>query len=313
MRMTTTLAAQRLTDALAKAKRIGAVEEGLTLMGLPIVLQTLRPQDYEDILGGIEGLDDVPYYNAYQLEHVARALIEIDGHDLRDVEYIEDEAPAGFLVWATLPTEELAQKLLKSVEEAGGDAGISPSDDRRQVKYERHEWIKKHVLGTWGREALVVAWHKFAELLVTADEQAKEGIEFRILDETAETKMRRVVGELRESFEGLPVELVDKVLKDAGLQRSSTVDEMRKATDRIDQLATEETAEAAPPPAAPPSPEPAPPEQQYRRVPEPDPAAPAPASGLPPAPAPVLTPEELMRARQPLNQRAINPRPSPNW
>jgi hypothetical protein len=291
----TTVAAQRLSQALTKAKGVGAVEDEVTIMGCPLVLQTLRPQDYEDILAQIEELDDVAYYNAYQIEHVARALIEIDGQDLRDVEYIEDEAPAGHLVWATLPTEELAQQLLKHVKDAGGDAAISVDDTKRTVKYERYDWVKRNVVSAWGREALVVVWQKFAELLVTADEKAKEGIEFRMPDESEEDKLRRLLGEISETFEGLPTELIDHVLKDSGLQRSTTVDEMRKATERIDMLAKEEAPAPAPAPVAP-----------AASAPAPAPAAPAPAA---PAPAPVASPtaEELMRNRMPLNRRAVQP------
>lgn len=283
----TTIAAQRLSEALSKAKQVGAVEDGLTIMGCPIVLQSLRPKDYEDILAQIEELDDVAYYNAYQLEHVSRALVELDGQDLRSVDYIEDEAPAGFLVWATLPSEELALKLLKHVKEAGGDAGISPSEDKRQVKYERHEWLKRKVLSTWGREAVTVAWQKFAELLVTADERAKEGIEFRIPDESGEDKLRRLLGELTETFEGLPVELVDNVLKDSGLMRQTTISEMRKATERLDELARDVEQQPEAPeafvPAGPPQP-------------------------VAPTVAPTTaTAEELMRSRSPLNQQAVSP------
>jgi len=314
----TTLAANRLTEALSKAKKVGTVEEGVTIMGCPIVLQTLRPQDYEDILAGIEDLEDVTYYNAYQLEHVSRALIEIDGHDLRDVEFIEDEAPAGFLVWATVPNEELAQKILKGVEQVGGEAAISVDETKRTVKYERHEWVKKHILADWGREALVVAWHKFAELLVTADEQARDGIEFRIPDETSEDKMRRLIGELSATFEGLPPELVDKVLKDGGLMRSTATQEMKRATDRIDKLAQETAAApvAGPPAGGPPGPSPGGPQPEaptqapsyHQRVPEPPQPAAQPAQKPTPEPAPAgptPTAQELMQRRQPLNRMAV--------
>jgi len=303
----TTVAAQRLADALSKAKQVGTVEEGLTIMGCPLVLKTLKPKDYEDILAQIEELDDVPYYNAYQLEHVARALIEIDGQDLREVEYIEDEAPAGFLVWATLPSEELAQQLLKNVEKAGGDGAISVDETKRTVKYERHEWIKRNVLNTWGREGISVAWQKFAELLVAADEQAKDGIQFRMPDETAEDQLRRLMGEVGEAIEGLPADLVDKILKDSGLQRGTTVTEMRKATDRIDQLAREEAA-VAPPEAPQPPPPPQAPQPPPEGVPGPELVPTGPVA--PPSPASPTSPanptaEELMRTRIPLNRRAV--------
>jgi hypothetical protein len=297
MRMAHTLTADRLGEALKKATQVGLVEEEVTIAGCTITLQSLTPDDYEAIIAELEELEDVEYYHAYQLGHVCRSIIELDGQDLREVAFIEDEAPNGFLLWATVPTQDAAQAVTEAVKGAGGEASLVPSEEKRTVKYERHEWLRKKLLPSWSREALGVAWRKFAETLVTAEEKAKEGVVFRVPEETAEDKLRRLVGEVMEIHEELPEEIVDKVLEDAGLRKWSKAKEIEEATGRIDKLAQEAAPEA---PQARPVPEGAPAAQVAPEAPQ---GAARGPSGL--------TPQELMDRRQPMDLRGVQaPNPS---
>ena len=80
------LSARTLRDSLQKAKGVGLVEERFTVGDCEVVVRNLRPDHYEDILADCKGLDDVGYLNAFQIGHVSRAIIELNGQDFRDVE-----------------------------------------------------------------------------------------------------------------------------------------------------------------------------------------------------------------------------------
>lgn len=294
--MAHTLAAERLGEALKKATRVGLVEEAVTIAGCDLVLQSLTPDDYESILAELEDLEDVEYYHAYQLGHVCRSIVEIDGQDLREVGFVEDEAPAGFLLWATVPTEDAAASVAQAVKEAGGEASLVPSEDKRRVKYERHEWLRQKLLPSWSREALGVAWRKFAETLVKAEEAAKEGVVFKVPEEAAEDKLRRLVGEVMEIQEELPEALVDKVMEGAGLRRWSKAKEIEEATGRIDKLAKEAPQSPADAPQTPEAPKPTPPSAEPPEAPQ------APVNG-----PSGLTPQQLMERRTPLNLQGVQP------
>jgi len=278
-----TLKATKLREALQKAKNVGVVEELVTIAGCEMVFQNLPSEAYETIMADCAELEDVEYYNAYQIGHISRAIVEIDGTDLRDVVYVEDEVP-------------------------------DPKDPDKLItrKFERHEWLRENVLTTWGREAIAVAWRKFAETLLKADELAKKGVEFIIPDETAETRYRRLLSELQEAEQTIPSELATKVLDDAGYLKRVNLTGLDKLEDRAEQLkrlddlenglgATETAPEA-------PQPIPAPPDVQ---PPDPTPASPQPAPAPSPVaagdkiarPSPTGDPREMMRSRTPLNRR----------
>jgi len=176
------LQAKKLKAALEKAKRVGLIEQPVTIAGCSLVLQSLRPEDYEAIGNETRELEDVEYLHGFQMGHLSRAIVEIDGVDLRGVDYIE-------------------------VEEEEGQV----------VKLEKHAWLRDTYLQTWGREAITVGWRKFAELLIKAEEKAKEGIHFDVAEETDEEKLRRLLGEIQETGASLSNELVVKILSESGL------------------------------------------------------------------------------------------------
>src|SRR5690349_14630212 len=104
--------AKKLNAALSKAKKVGRAELPVTIDGCPFVLQNLTPKDYEEIIAEIEGLEDAEYAHAYQVGHVCRSICEIDGIDLRDVKYVEDEVPAGvYLINALVKTADRAKEV----------------------------------------------------------------------------------------------------------------------------------------------------------------------------------------------------------
>lgn len=316
--MAKTLQAKRIQAALEKARTVGRIEEGLTLSGVPIVLQNLAPEDYPAIAQELEEVPEMEYLFQFQLSNVSRALVEIDGQDLRDVDFIEDEVPAGaYVVVLQLPSEKAAKMLSQKLrDEAKLKATIIPpeTDEVRTIKVARHEWIRKNVLAEWGYEALAVAWRKFSELRVKADEVAKNGVHFQIPDETAEDKLRRLMTEMDEAAQELPDELLDRVLGDAGLLRKARQEELDAVDERLKRVAAEPQAESPPP-----APTPATPPQPRRRsiaeiAAERQAAEAEDVEPMPPpvrqVQAPVVDPQELMKNRQPLNtQPATVPMP----
>ena len=72
-----TLQATRILEALEKAKRVGRIEEAVTIDGCSLVLQNLTPDDYEAINDELEGLEDIEYLHAFQAGHVARSIVEL--------------------------------------------------------------------------------------------------------------------------------------------------------------------------------------------------------------------------------------------
>lgn len=317
--MAKTLQAKRIQEALTKAKTVGRIEESMTLSGCPIVLQNLAPEDYPAIVQELEEVPETEYLFQFQLSNVSRSLIEIDGQDLRGVDYIEDEVPAGaYLVVLQLPSEVAAKSITQKLRtEAKLKATILPpeTEDVRTIKVARHEWLKKNVLSSWGYEALAVAWRKFSELRIKAEEAAKNGIQFQIPDETPEDKLRRLLTDMDEAAQDLPDEMLDRILGDAGLLRKAKQEELDAVEDRLKKVAVEESPQEETSPAPPPPPQPRrrsiaeiaaerqDDEDHQESIPERKNPAPAPAA---------VDPHELMRNRQPLNtQMTSAPAPLP--
>jgi len=157
----TVLKASRLKAVLDKARDAGQVEESATIAGLALVIRSLRSDDYNNILADIAEVPEISYPAVYQVEHVCRSVVEIDGQDLRDVDYIETEVE-----------------------------GSSAS-----VKVERHQWVKDRIVATWSREMVQVAFRKVIDAIRGAEEKAAEGVQFRVESESDEEKLRRLLCE----------------------------------------------------------------------------------------------------------------------
>lgn len=232
-----TLKATKLQAAIRKAKKVGLVEEFVTITGCPITLTNLQPEQFEQIVDECEELEDVAYYHAYQIGHISRSLVEVNGIDLRDVDFVEVE-----------------------VQEPDDSGQLVP----KTVQIERHEWVKKEILSTWGREALAIAWRKFMDVLHKAELASKEGVTFDLAQETPEEKYRRLLDEAREIEENLPPDLVPRILEEKGYLLKASKEELEAAGERIDRLAQEQeesspSSEPPPPSPEPPVPPPVPP------------------------------------------------------
>jgi hypothetical protein len=292
-----TIQAKRLQEALQKAKKVGRVEDQITLCGCKIVLQSLGPDEYEAILAEVAELDEMAYLHAFQLGHVSRAIVEIDGMDLREVDSVEVEVPAdNYVTSVVAKTAESAQKAVEVLAKEGLKATISPPDGAtvRTVKIERHKWLTDEYLKTWGREAIMVAWRKFVELIAAADLKATEGVQFKIPDESAEDKFRRLLADAKEAEEDLPDDLVKRLLDESGYIKKSTPEELAAINERARQFAKEQAEKKA---------------QEADGVPQEEPAVPQPSPDPTPevqgATVPV-DPQALMRNRRPLNDRAVD-------
>jgi len=233
-----TISSKRIKSVLDKVRRVGRVEDTVTVSGCDLTLQNLSPKEFEDALQEIEGLEDIAYAHAFQVSQISRAIVSIDGCDLREGDFVEDEVPNQFVVSALLPTEPAAIELAERLQKEGIPVASVAPEGSKLVKLERHRWLQDNVLKDWGRETLVVVWRKFTELLVKAEDKAKNGVTFLVPDETAEDHYRRLLNELKETEEDLPAELINKLLGDAGLLQRSTVEELEAANERVAKLAT---------------------------------------------------------------------------
>jgi hypothetical protein len=245
-----TLSAKKLS--LDKARGLGLYTENVTIGDCELTLRNLRPDEYEAALADCEGHEEMSYLNVFQKTHVSRAIIGVNGTDLSDVGYIEDE-------------EEQTDPKTKQVRVV-------------TVKYERHTWVHKKIVDTWGKEALYVAYRKFGDVVSEAEKKAREGIEFKVAEETAEEKYRRLLGDMREIEDEVPPDMVERILDEAGLVRKTSVDQAKAIEERL--KAAEAASESR--------------EQEPEQQPEPQVAG--------PAPVPARDPASLMRQRVPMNQ-----------
>ena len=235
-----TLSAKKLSAAISKAQGVGIVEERVNIDDCEFVLRSLRPDEYEAIIDSTKDIEDIAYVHAYQKAHVCRAIVELNGVDLRDVRFIEVD------------------------EEDPKKPGHS-----RTINIELHDWIFKYVLSSWGREAIISAYRKLGDVVAEAEKKSKEGIVFRVPEETDEDKYRRLLGELKESESELPADLVSRLLSEYGYAHKVTEQEVKEAAEKLSTVEPEKVD-----------------------------AEPVPVEEVPDNP----TPEEIMKARTPLNR-----------
>lgn len=205
-----TIAAKKLNEALAKARNIGLVEETFTLENCTLTIRNLRPDEYVAVLQACQGLNDVDYLNAYQTEHIARAIVAINGVDLRDTKYVTEE-----------------------------ESDPNAIERLRTVRVELPAYLLKNVISTWGKEVVYTAYRKFTDVVEQAERKAKEGVTFLLPEETSEEKYRRLLLEAKESESGLPDSLIDHILDENGYMRKSTAEEIKAVMEKTDQLARE--------------------------------------------------------------------------
>jgi hypothetical protein len=215
---------KQLLSSLDKAKGVGKVEEGFILDDCEVVLRNLRPDEYESIVDETESFEDIKYLNKWQLAHLCRAIVELNGVDLRDVSYVEVEEP-------------------------------DPKDKTRLrlIKRELHDWLLKNILSTWSKEAVFVAYRKFSDVVHKAENKAKDKVTFVLAEETAEDKYRRLLGEMKEIEEEVPPQILKMILEENGYTLFTRPQD-EKALEDLDQSIAEpqpqqEEVSASPPPA----------------------------------------------------------------
>lgn len=258
--MGNTISAKQLEGALTRAQGVGLVEDKFELGDCEIEIRNLLPQEYQDVIKETSELSDLDYLNKWQEGHVCRAIIGLNGVSFRDVSFIECEEP-----------------------------DPKKPDHIKKIKRELHEYLRREVLSTWGKEALYTAYRKFTDLLMKAEEESKKGITFLTPDETAEDKYRRLLGELKDLEGEVPPALLLQILEEHGYTRYDD----KAPLGRLDELAT-------------------PPAQESTE--EPPPAAPSPQ----PVPVAQTLPQDAIRRRVPLNQQSaqelpvVLPKPPPS-
>jgi len=212
-----TATAKQIKQALQKALCVGQVEEPFDLVDFDchVVLRSLRPDEYERALEECAELEDVAYLNAYRMSHLMRSVVEINGVDLRTIDYVE--------------VEEEDPKTHKV----------------KTVKVERPAFLRDHVLSTWGKEALDTTFRKFLDVVAKAEEASQKGVTFTTPDESPEDKFRRLVTEMRVAEAEVIPSLATSVLKDAGYIHISTQEELQATEERLSKLGSVELEQGA--------------------------------------------------------------------
>lgn len=224
------LKASRLAKVLDRARNAGQVEETATIAGVALVLSSLPSEAYNAILRELEDVPETSYAVCYQIEHVCRSLVEVDGESLRDVDFIEIEGP---------------------------------EPDAPAVRVEKHQWLRDNLVSTWSREMVQTAFRKVLDAIQGADEKASAGVKFRVEAETDEEKYRRLLGELKEVGTELPSDMREAILKEEGLAPATSRVELQALDERVKAWSRDATAGEPPPEVPvqavvtpPPSPEP---------------------------------------------------------
>ncbi len=275
-----TLSAKKITEALKKAQNVGHTEEAFTIGGCEIVLRSLTSDEYIVVMSEIEEVPEAGYVKAFKQEHLARSIIEVNGIDLRTIDFV------------TVDVEDLDPQTRKTV--------------IKEVKVERHAFIRDYVISNWAREALDVAFRKFNDVVTVAERKASEGVTFLTPDETGEERYRRLLLEAKAIEGSVSIDLVNRIREEVGFvggEAKATPEEYKAAGDRLAAL------------------EPEPEEEVFTKDPEPPPLPSEPTPRRPPprmvveaptqqaqavqAPEASPDPDELMTRRQPLNQRVV--------
>jgi len=259
------ISARQLNEALQQAKAVGLVEEKFTLGECEVVVRNLRPDEYESVVQECKDLEDLVYLNNWQEGHICRAIVEINGVDLRTTEFVEVEEPD--------PKNKQAT---------------------RTVKRELHDWIRKNILSTWSKEAIFTAFRKFTDAVQLAENKAKEGVTFIVAEESSEEKFRRLLGEVKEMESEVPPHILKAALEENGYT-FFTAPQDQEALRDFDQ----KMSGGSPPPEE--SPQTSPQASPVAAAPPPQPA---PSRGPAPEKVdPIQQVASIMRQRVPLNQQ----------
>lgn len=191
--------ANRLKAVLEKARNAGQVEESVTIAGLDLVLTSLTAQTLATIHDELKDVSESAYAVEYQIEHVCRSIVEVDGTSLRDASLIEVDA----------------------------DEAAGPS-----VKVERHQWLRDNLVATWSYDMVQVAFRKVLDVIASATQLANAGVQFKVEAETDEEKFRRLLGDLKEAGAELPADMREAILNEEGLLVAASKAELEDLRER---------------------------------------------------------------------------------
>lgn len=216
------IAAEAIDAAIIHAQEIGIFEDTFTIGNCELVLQNLRPDQQVAAIKEIEHLENQEYLFGFQKGQIARSIVQVNGVNLRGVEFIETKVPD--------PKDASKVKV---------------------VLRERHDWIQQNIVSTWGSEAVFVVYRKFMDLTDRAGRECKEGLTFILPEETPEDQFRRLLREVKELEESVPPLLLRQILEESGYMLRS---DLKSDSDNAPAPVQEETQEA--PPEATPQPQP---------------------------------------------------------
>lgn len=274
---------KKVSEALARAKNVGLVEEPVTIHECSLVLQSLQPDDYVQIEDETRELDNQAFLTGWRLGHLCRSIIEINGVSLRHIDFVEIEQEVNDPETGNPKVDSRTGRVLKE-----------------WVKLERHTYVRDHCLRTWSKASIdVLSVAFFNQVEPKSEKKAREGVNFVIPDETAEDTYRRLLSEAKEIEAHVPVELSSKILAEYGYLQKVSDEDLADAEGRLASLTqepamTENEEEGGPEPR-----EAHPQASAPRRVSQPVPEV---QEDQEEPEEPVRTPEEMMRARRPMNQ-----------
>lgn len=261
--------ARQLRDSLSKVQSVARLEESFDIDGTVVVLTSPSVRDILRIAQTINGLSEDEEFSAEEQQYelimsqLGYAVAEIGDLNLRDVDVIEDEAPAGTFVLEVLaPTQAAATKAVEVLQKLQLKATVTPPDQVKSVRLEKVEWLRRNVFAGWGDAALTVAYQALSSLMRRAEERARANVKLAPINQTREEEIRQHIISAFEKMDSLPVELAMKILDDFGLQRATSKREADAALSDLAKIEpkAEKKEEAAPEP----EPEPPPPQPQQR-------------------------------------------------
>lgn len=198
--------ALKASDILArlspKARQFAIFEEKFTANGVEMVLQNLTAEQHAQVQQELEDVPEERYMAVTQEAQLCRAIVEIDGIDLRDSPFIE--------------------------------VGATGTKETRLM--ERHTWVADNLVRHWGREGIFTVWRKLAELLVRSEKEIQEGVRFDLAVETGEEKLRRLIIEAADIEATLPTVMVENIYAEHGWMPKSTPEEIEAATRQVREM-----------------------------------------------------------------------------
>lgn len=213
----TTLKESSLKGLLEKARQVGIIEEAVSVQGHNMVLRNLRPEEYTELYEELQAFvnNEPEYWHSSHIEHVSRSLVEIDGEDFRDVQFIEVER-----------------------EDPKNPGTLVP------VNVPRHEWVRDNLVSQWSREVIFVLFRKFMDVASEADRISREGVVFKVADETDEEKFRRLLAEALESGSDVPDDMKEAILQEHGLLLATSAEELERANEEAKRFLEEQRKQA---------------------------------------------------------------------